>query len=362
MRNEKRAWFLLFGFLLMIAIPLCIFNIFIDSANQISFSKKNIPEETIAKATVAGEKVYFPIQPNERKCKEELIKILPEHFNTVAIGASLQMTLNQEMLGLSNGEFYNLGVSGMNMKDYVNTLGMMKEFGKDADKYIFLLHIDVFLPNTDTRNKFQNQYGEKYLAYLNGKKERASRFWISLSKISFLKSIFSIAYFHENLDFFRSHGKVDRFVLVDDYPEYAHYMPDGSWFYAEDYIQRTVNDVYEDIKNHGAEYMPSKHCDTENFVLFDKVIQELLNNEKKIILYFPPYCPSLYDAYPPENSPCFKEIEDFISNYKGNDSITILGSFYPQNLNISDEDYYDARHIRREKMSKAFRSCSHLEK
>lgn len=355
MRNEKKAWFLLFGFLLIIAVPLCLFNTIIDCANQISFSQKDIPEETIAKATIAGKTVFFPTHPNERKCKEELIKFLPAHFNTVAIGASLQMTLNQDMLGLNNGEFYNLGVSGMNLKDYLNTLGMMKEFEKEAEHYIFLLHIDVFLPNVDTRNEFQNQYGEKYLAYLNGEKEISSRKWIDFTKFTFLKNIFSIAYFHENFNFFRGNGKVDRFIVGGDFPEYAHYMPDGSWVYAESYIQRTVNDVYEDIENCGAEYMPSKHCDGENFILFDRILQDLLNRGKKIILYFPPYCPSLYDVYPPKDSPCFEEIENYIFKYRNNENITILGSFYPEELNMTDEDYYDARHIRREKLPKAFK-------
>ena len=130
----------------------------------------------------------------------------------------------------------------------------------------------------------------------------------------------------------------------------------GPFIHGTKLQQTTVKDVLEDINKQGSEYMPSKHVDSENFVLFDRIISDLLKHEKKIILYFPPYCPSLYEAYPPQNSPCFKEIEDFISQYENNENITILGSFYPEDLGMTDEDYYDARHIRRELLPKAFTS------
>lgn len=357
MKNEKKAWVLLFVFLLMIGFPLCIFNISIDCANQLQVFQKEIPESVMAKATVNGEPVYFPTHPNERLCKEELIKVLPEHFNTVAIGASLQMTLNQDMLGLKNGEFYNLGVSGMNLKDYMNTLGMMKVFGKDADTYVFLLHIDVFLPNTDTRNELQNYYANIYKDYLNGKEStefQNNQFYLKNTK-KLISNAFSLSYFKENLLFLKGHGKVERFIVGGEHPEYAHYMSDGSWVYDTKYQQSSVKDVLDDIDKRGREYMPTKHVDSENFVLFDLIISNLLRNGKKIILYYPPYCPSLYEAYPPENSPCFKEIEDFISKYEYLDNITILGSFYPKDLGMTDKNYYDARHIRREDFHLAFR-------
>ena len=325
MKNERKAWLILFGFLLIIGLPLCIFNITIDCANQLHISQKEIPEAEIAKAIMNGEQVYFPTHPNERLCKEELIKVLPKHFDTVAIGASLQMTLNQDMLGLKNGEFYNLGVSAMNLRDYLNTLGMMKVFGKDAGTYIFLLHIDVFLPNLDERHKVFDVYGNRYIDYPNGKnipRVQEKKFSLKNTK-ELISNAFSISYFKDNLKFFLKHGKVESFIIGGEHPEYAHYMTDGSWVYGTKVQQTTVKDVLEDINKQGSEYMPSKHVDSENFVLFDKIISDLLKHEKKIILYFPPYCPSLYEAYPPQNSPCFKEIEDFISQYENNENITI---------------------------------------
>ena len=166
MKNEKNAWFILLFFVFIVGFPIYFFNIYIDSANLLHYFHKD--ETEIADALIHGETVYFPKHPNERLCKEELIKKLPSHINTVAIGSSLLMTLNQDLLGLENGEFYNLGVSGMNLKDYLNTLGMMKIYNIDADTFIFLLHIDVFLPNTDSRHEFQDSYGISYLNYLNG--------------------------------------------------------------------------------------------------------------------------------------------------------------------------------------------------
>ena len=352
MKNEKKAWILLFGFVFIIAASLGFFNLTVDSANQLHFCKNN--EKKVAEAIMNGQPVYFINHPNERLCKEELIKILPDHFDTVAIGASLLMTVNKEMLGLENGEFYNLGVSGMNLKDYMNTLGMMKYYGKEADNYIFLLHIDVFLPNDDGRKEIQKQYGAYYLDYLNGKDSQIKSNFLFNTVKDELKTFFSVSYFQENLQFYREHGLRKSIMIGGNHPEH-HYMSDASWVYSEEYQSRSVKDVIEDIKNRGAEYMPKTHVDKENFILFDRIIHDLLKQGKKIILYFPPYCPSLYAAYPPQNSPCFKEIEDFISRYKNEENITILGSFYPQKCGLSDENFYDARHIRREDMPLAFR-------
>ena len=360
MGNEKKAWFLLFCFILLISIPICFINIYLDCANQLQIFHGDVAEVNIAKATVNGETVYFPKHPNERLCKEELIKVLPEHCDTVAIGSSLLMTLNQNILGLKDGEFYNLGVSGANLKDYLNTLGIMKPYGKEADTYIFLLHIDVFLPNTDSRHEFLDSYGNKYIEYLDGKENFIKEKDNLMQFKSIFETVFSISYFRDNLKFFSSHGKViENYIVGGDHPEYAHYFSDGSWGYDIKYSQKTIEDIYDDIKKNGTKFMHAgQHVVDENFHVFDKIITNLLNHNKKIILYYSPYCPSLYKAYPPQNSPCLREIEKFIYKYDNTENIKIFGSFYPEVLGVTDEDYYDARHIRREMLQSAFRPVS----
>lgn len=356
MSNDKKAWFLLFCFILLITIPICFINIYIDCANQLQIFHGDVAEVNIAKAIINGETVYFPKHPNERLCKEELIKVLPEHCDTVAIGSSLLMTLNQNILGLKDGEFYNLGVSGANLKDYLNTLGIMKTYGKEADTYIFLLHLDVFLPNTDSRHELFDSYGNKYIEYLDGKenlKKEKNNFY---KFKTIFETTFSISYFRDNLKYYLTHGQViDNYIVGGDHPEYAHYYPDGSWGYSESYMRRGVKDVHDDVKKHGESFLHDEHCDKENFILFDRIITNLLNHNKKIILYYPPYCPSLYKAYPPLSYPSFREIEQFISKYYSIENVKIYGSFYPDDLEMSDADFYDARHIRSENLKKAFK-------
>lgn len=356
MKSEKKAWFILFSFVFVVGICISGVNYFIDCANRF-----NSGAVMVAEGILNGNAVYFTNHPNERENKKELIKQMPKNVDTVAIGASLLMTVNHEMLGLPEGDFYNLGASGMNLRDYLNTLGLMEYSQVEADNYIFLLHIDVFLPNTDTRSSELELYGDKYSNYLDGYgvdwHDDSQLFRLAI-KMQQIKSLFSIAYFRDNIHYlvenkFKING--DKFFIGGFYPEYAHYMSDGSWVYADSFIKRTVADVLQDVESNGKTFMPTIHTDSNNFIIFDKIIQKLLSENKKIILYYPPYCPSLIDAYPIANSPCFKEIETWCEKYINKENITILGNYNPRKLGLSDENYYDARHIRREDMPIAFR-------
>ena len=93
MKNEGKAFALLFGFVFFAGIFLGGFNYLIDCANQLHSFKPESQEAIVARGILNGEPVYFPTHPNERKCKQELIKQMSENVDTVAIGASLLMTV-----------------------------------------------------------------------------------------------------------------------------------------------------------------------------------------------------------------------------------------------------------------------------
>lgn len=352
MKNEKKAWVILFVFLILIGLLIGITNMCVDCANQIRSSNEN--EEMIANALINGKTVYFPTHPNERIIKEELVKKMPSHTKAVAFGSSLIMTLNKDILGLQDGDFYNLGVSGANIKDYLNFLGMMKVYEKKADTFIFLLQTNAFLSNLDTRNILQKQYGDYYVNYLNGADKNTYSDFNMNRTLESISAIFSISYFQDNLSFLKYNDLSKRFIIGEIHPEYAHYMSDGSWVYNVKTQSKTKRDVLADAKNNGKAFMPTESIDSNNVDMFDKIIRNLLQQGKKIVLYFPPYAPSLYDLYPIDNSPCFMELEKYISRYKTEKNVLILGSFYPEKLGMDDSDFYDARHVRRESMSKAF--------
>lgn len=349
MKNEKKAWFIILLFPLIISLPLIFLNVVVDNGSY--FHSETT--KSIAKEIINGNQVYLTSPINERKVKEEVIKAIPESVKTVCLGNSLIMTLNEEILHKKPNDFYNLGVSDANIYDYCNTLGMLKYYNKSVEEFIILLHIDVFLsPSTDYYRE-QINYGKYYINYL--KKKRTSLNNASLySFIYNFPKLFSISYFENNISYLMKNGifRKKHYSLTNENGSPS-YMADASWVYDDATIKRTEKDVLVDVSD-GKKHLRSGHVSKKNVELFDKLFYDLLDSNHKIVLYLSPYCPAFTDEYI-NKLPCLAEIEDVISKYENEKNVTIVGSFYPEKLGLKNEDYYDSVHIRRESLNKAFK-------
>ena len=110
---------------LLFVIPLLgllvITNVYEDPANIYHDESKSI-----AAAIADGKAAYSGIgfgNGNEREIKHNLIMIMPDETDCIAVGPSLVMCVNKDIVGTDN--FINLGVSAADIYDILAQFGLM---------------------------------------------------------------------------------------------------------------------------------------------------------------------------------------------------------------------------------------------
>lgn len=103
---------------------LVITNIYQDPANIFHDESKEIAE-----SIVAGYAAYSATgNGNEREVKHNLIMVMPKETDCIAVGPSLVMCVNKDIVGTDS--FINLGVSGSDIYDILAQFGLMDIYGK----------------------------------------------------------------------------------------------------------------------------------------------------------------------------------------------------------------------------------------
>ena len=355
----KNKFYRLLTFLPLL-LALSITNIYQDPANIF-----HDESDKQAEAILNGYAVYNTIgNRNERAVKKNIILGMDKQIDCIALGSSLIMSVNQDLVGTTS--FYNLGVSGGDYYDILGQLGLMDFAGKRAER--FIINIDSIFFNEelyDYRHELLMPYAKYYADKMNGKanavlnqnlQDRSS--WESV------KQAFSISYFQASIRQVQKNNSFKimqrRWGIVEDIRKeiWSFYGNDGSWTYQKSYQENTVDFVKEDIANYNIARYFSKDrhlSDLEKQRLKD-LVQYLYQQNIQVDLFLCPLSPGLWDRLEEESEhySYIKEIEDYIKEISKEFDVKIIGSYNPYSIGISNSDFYDARHIRREVLPKYF--------
>ena len=352
---------------IILFIPILIFfvftNYYIDPANL--FHDAN---EEIAKEILNGNKVYITSgNGDERAVKEKLIQNMPKEVECIAVGPSLVMGVRAEDVGTD--EYYNLGVSAADYYDILGQLGLMEANGIEYKRLVFCVDSYFFLEeiydNPDrARNGQLMPYAKYMLSILDGNNEEIPSEKESNIDITEIEQLFSVTYFQSaktQVELSGSYLREERWGIVgEDFSEmdYPHYWEDGSWVYAKSYQARTVDDVIATSKEYdlSSVFVKGSHMSSESKVTFEKLLEYLLKKGVEVDLYLCPLTPTLWDRLEMEmeSYPIVTELETYAYDIADKYSLNIIGSYNPYNVGILDEDFYDARHVRHEKLSTYF--------
>lgn len=349
---------------IILFIPILIFfvftNYYIDPANL--FHDAN---EEIAKEILNGNKVYITSgNGDERAVKEKLIQNMPKKVECIAIGPSLVMGVRAEDVGTDS--YYNLGVSGADYYDILGQFGLMEANGIEYDRVLFCVDSYFFLEGIYANSERMRSaklmpYAKYMLSILDGNNEDIPSDTESNIDITEIGQLFSVTYFQSaktQVELSKSYFRVERWGIVgEDFSEmdYPHYCADGSWVYAKSYQARTVNDVISTSEEYDLNscFIKGSHMSSESKVTFEKLLEYLLKKGVKVDLYLCPLTPTLWDRLEieMENYPIVTELESYANDIADKYRLDIIGSYNPYNVGILDEDFYDARHVRHEKLS-----------
>lgn len=336
-------------------------NVYEDPANIYHDESKEIAE-----AIAAGNAAYSATgNGNEREVKHNLIMVMPNKTDCIAVGPSLVMCVNKDIVGTES--FINLGVSGADLYDILAQFGIMELYGKTANRVIFC--VDSYFFNEQiyaaegARNEALMQYAEYMLSILNNEVPET----ISEDRTDWqtkIEQAFSVTYFQAARDQIVMNN---RFIMTDsrwgivkdDFDgSKPYYGSDGSWTYAAGYQANDINYVLEDCKNYNIEYAfaADRHISNYSVKVFEQLLNYLLNQGIDVELFLCPLAPSLWDRVEAEGDHYYilNEINEFTNKMSSTYGLKLTGSYNPYDLGITDEKFYDSRHVRREFMGVYF--------
>lgn len=357
MNAEKKKWIKLIIFIFPVISVLFGVNYFIDPANIFHDVSKEV-----AMSIIEGNRVYVTSgNLNERMVKYNLIQNIPKQVDCIAVGPSLVMCINSEITGEES--FYNMGESVADYYDIMAQFGALEIYGKTVDRIIFCVDFLFFDEQMSRRELEQHTeligYADYMINILQNRdadiaKVKTKGIW------SNIRTLCSVQYFQDSMLWIEKTGEIElpiiRYGYADKDCEQAYYELDGSQVYALDFQNNTVEDVREHANsfNMDSYFTPDAHLSHERKENFIKLIQYLRQNGTTVEFFLCPFAPSLWEKIDQNRYPIISELEEFIFDYAKKSQIKVIGSYDPYNVGITDDKFYDSRHIKREVLGEYF--------
>lgn len=279
---------------------------------------------------------------DERLFKKKLIEVYKgRSFDYLVIGSSRVMTISEDCL--NSATLLNLGVSGSKLEDMIALYQICKENGIGFKNVI--IGTDPTLFNANDDDSRWESIGGYYYAYKGtGDINTESEFQKTL-----IQNLFSPSYFKSAIKAIPNalEGSVQIEYVKTYINEGGTKRPDGSIYYAKEYRETPQSSVDADAVTccHGS-FRNFNSFSEDRKSIFTEFVETLHNNGANIIIWCCPYHPIFYKralemkGIPPSIS--------FISEYAKESGFKIIGSFNPNDLGLSNKDFYDGFHVKKE--------------
>lgn len=279
----------------------------------------------------------------ERYFKANIIKNLNRDVGVISIGSSHLMTLSNDAV---KGDYINLAVGGANLQDRLNILGLLDLYNIKYYKIVYEIDIASFLP-TARKNESYNENFKKYGDYFYDK------ITLGLNKKPNLDfNDYYINKFSDNfiLDLTRVYEKNNLLY------KFIYYRPDASQGLPksvyEQEMENKASQAETIIKND--KIFRDIELNHESVIITDAIMKYLYNNGVDIHIVVVPRPPSVYDGADMLTSKYIASINDLILKYYNNYNVKVYGSFCPYHLDVTEDDYYDALHLKPDSITRLY--------
>lgn len=321
--------------------------------------------EDLASSILEGNQTYITSTLNGRSTKKALVEKMPDFVDTIVVGPSLSLCIDEELAGTDS--FYNLSVEAANYYDILAFFGLMEVNNKKYNRVIFSADFDFFNEGrtaTSLTTVFSPYYNYMLSLIKNeGKSFDNTEYAKNISKQNKgnLKHLLSLRYCQDSAkvlyQFIRYKAGRIGIVTEENKGRYFSYNGDGSFVYQD----RLTNIPERVITNMCITYewdvycQKNEHISEESEKTFMHLIDYLHQKGIKTDIFVCPLPPTLYNLFDKNARPLLQESEDFLkeycTKYGSEKGVRLIGSYSPLEYGLTDADFYDARHLRREKLS-----------
>lgn len=298
--------------------------------------------DEVVEGAKRGLNVTNVVNMDERIFKKKLIEVYRgKAFDYLIIGSSRVMTISEDCL--KGASALNLGVSGSKLEDMVALYQICKENNVTFKNVI--IGVDPTLFNANDNDNRWESIGFYYYAFKGAKGNDSE---LNYQK-TLIQNLFSPSYFKSAITNLPSaslgESKIEYVkTFINDG---ATKRPDGSIYYDKKYreSQQTTVDADAATCCHGS-FNNFNSFSEERKVIFTDFVETMHRNGANIIMWCCPYHPIFYKrAIAMTGLPLSIS---FIQKYAKSNNFRIIGSFNPDELGLTREDFYDGFHVKKE--------------
>ena len=358
----------------------------------------NLTNRTIVELLYQGKAVSNFSQMDERAVLELYAAQMPKGKapSILALGSSRVMQVTRQTVGQS--DFYNCGLTGADYRDVMNEYYAFEKAGIVPDAVI--LNIDPWLLRGDDSALDSRADAALYSEFLaldldidsgyappaesrayqltNAALQRTTKGRTSLAALNItsttLGALFEPAYFQGNVAYWQKRrasavattedGAVIPYAAVsaagraDNTDEIK--MSDGTIWYSAAFRASDTNTTLSVALEQAGTFLRMvdyTELDASQCALFERFVAHLQQKGVRVYFMLSPYHPFVYEyerVTNYENHAGFFAIEPYVRQYAAQHGITVIGSYDPNRLGLTEADFYDGLHVRESGIAKFF--------
>lgn len=337
--------------------PILIYMMYINySVDRQGVFQGDQELRNVVEILFAGNDITGYEQFNERQ--RDILELIAEKFetppNTIAIGSSRILQLNTEIAQLSDGQFFNCGLTGADFLDILGSYYLLEKNDCLPENLIIGVDPWVFNKNSVDSRSDKTLYAEFLTNCLNiptpYTKPDPREKWMAL---------YSPSYFQGNLSYLRLTGGqtnqleiVAKDELMNQNTEVK--MHDGSVLYPvemREMDQQLIDDSATANINYGMlNLVDYTELDDERVEQFEAFLRYVQAKGVRVFLILSPYHPINYEHMSvtrPDHYASFLNTEPTIRRIAQGLNIPVYGSYNPYAIpGVTNEDFFDSLHCR----------------
>ncbi|MBT7556569.1 hypothetical protein HN615_06555 [Candidatus Woesearchaeota archaeon] len=326
----------------IISLSIVGFNYYVDAFNLFNKPNANMAQDLHNGYYITGNNISSNRVDN---IYEPLIRKIKNNIDILAIGSSRTMLLHRDTLfGKDELEYYNFTDGTARLKHYAKILGLLNKYNIKFPHTV-ILGLDPWIfdekASLSQIKQLLNNYSDNEFNYLQ-------LFNYEYTKINILSLINQKKYSKsKKLQDLRN----SKNVIIST---------DGDMYYPEHINNTSTDKLVENVKE------GLKDCDENNSntkcVKYNKLnnfpeVKYLLNYLKEknvnIVVYLAPFEPTFYEHIAKYNN--FTKHNNNIVSFFRKNHIKIIGSYNPDDLNLSSDYFLDGIHLNQNGINSIFK-------
>ena len=350
-------------FKLALCVPVLVFMVWFSyTVDRSGLFQGELAPRRIVDLMLQGYDVTNFDSMDEREVVQLYAQDVPETPQVIGVGSSRVLQFSREVIGTDS--FFNMGVTGADVRDNMTSYYKMVTYGKVPDVLVWSVDPWVFYDDPMAYDEradadLYNEFLTKVLGVPTDYEEP--------DQVELWKALAEPAYFQGNVDYyFKNRGQS---TITDEDGNPIDFNPvegdpmhqttnikraDGSVLYFEEFRERPVDQILADaaaasatfnsVHMEGFDSLSDTQCQA-----FDAFIRYARSQGTTVILVLSPWHPYLYDFLltEPDLHKGFFQVEAWVRQYCAQNDVPLYGSYDPTLIEgLEDIDFFDGLHCK----------------